>query len=129
MTSQLQAPAPSCANTSTYRFLIFFFCDAWLLGRLGGGAPGLSLVPVGVGGAESSPGGAKLDLTRIAGLFGGGDALKSTAPALADLIPALFPFAVPFVPGIFGPIIAGEAVCARGGGGGGGASLGASPPA
>jgi hypothetical protein len=48
-----------------------------------------------------------------------------------DLVSNPLPLAIPFAPtpGGFGPDIAGEAVCARGGGGGGGAGLAASSPA
>lgn len=68
-----------------------------------------------------------MDLTRIAVLFVGGD-VKSIA--LAGLAPSPFPLAVPFAAGPdgFGPVIAGDAVCARGGGGGG-VGLGSSAPA
>jgi len=58
---------PSPANTSTYRLLTFFLEEFELFGLAGGSdpAPAKFLVPIGVGGAESNPGGAKFDLTRI----------------------------------------------------------------
>src|SRR5262249_35421707 len=98
------------------------------LGRPGGGVdPLTSLLPVGVGGVESNPGGARLDLTRAVPLLLGGE-VKSTA--LVDLVSNPLPLAIPLAPTprAFGPDIAGDAVCARGGGAGG-AGLATSSPA
>jgi len=139
-------PPPSPANTSTYRLLTFFLEEFELFGLAGGSdpAPAKFLVPIGVGGAESNPGGAKFDLTRIKGLpdggGGGGEAVRSAAlPGL----PSLCPFndvdddddegggGVSKVDVLlsYPTDLPGDAVCARGGGGGGGVVFGASPSA
>ncbi len=93
----------------------FVACD---LGRGGGGPPaGFILVPVGVLGADSI-GGARLERMRIGALTGG--SLKSIADTERR---------GGVLPGgelVFGPVIPGEAVCAREGGGGGVAGFSAS---
>lgn len=95
-----------------------------------------------MGGAESSPGGAKFDLTRIKGLpagGGGGEVVRSGLPSLCPFngvddddddddeggsgvskvdVLLSYPTDLP-----------GDAVCARGGGGGGGVVFGTSPSA
>lgn len=103
-----------------------------------------------MGGAESNPGGAKFDLTRMRTLpaGAGGEVVRSTAlPGLPSLCP-LVTFndeededeeasgsgggtaVMLVVDDISCPTdIPGDAVCARGGGGGGGGVFGASPSA
>lgn len=142
-----QALPPSPANTSTYRLLTFFLWELELFGLAGGSdpAPAKFLVPIGVGGAESSPGGARFDLTRIKGLPAGGGGGEAVTSAALPGLPNLCPFndvvddddddegggGVSKVDVLlsYPTDLPGDAVCARGGGGGGGVVFGASPSA
>jgi len=85
--------------------------DACDVGRPGGG-PGVSLVPVGVLGAEPDGGGTKLDRTRGTDLPGG-EVLRSMVEV--GVASALGGFGT----AVRAPIILGEAVCGLDGGGGG----------